>query len=198
MKTCRIHDTAMRGTLALLAAVLAACSSPTGSTERGEFGPTYQERLAATERALFKGDTSQRSPFEKHVQRMQADRSFSTSSFHTRSYQGGGRFSGADDTFKAGSFAQSDKTSAAGARTFSGADDQSRLGGSTFSTSQSRLGGKTSSSAGKTSPLADDTFKTEGNPAVLKAASNIKVPLIQDLGPPSYTEDEVRRILQKD
>jgi hypothetical protein len=52
-----------------------------------------------------------------------------------------------------------------------------------------------SSSSGKTSAMSDSVFPTDGNPAVLKGTSNVKRPLIEDQ--PNYSEDEVRKLLNK-
>lgn len=142
----------------------------------------------------MKDPNSISSPFQREV--FQASRSVKTQEFRAHQYQGKKGFSGADDRFKAGTFAQAGKASHAAGQTFSGADDQSKMGSTAFKTSQSQYDGKANRNAGKASSMADDTYNTAPNPAALKAASKSKRPLIQDQKP-SYSEEEVRKILNK-
>lgn len=134
------------------------------------------------------------SPFQKQV--YNAARSVKTQNFKAGDYNGKKGFSGADDRFKAGTFAQADKTSPAARQTFSGADDRNRMGDSTFKTAQSQYDGRASRESGRASSMADDVFKTSANHEAKKASENSKRPLIQDKQP-SYSEEEVRKILNK-
>lgn len=134
------------------------------------------------------------SPFQKEV--FNASRSVKTQDFRVGNYKGKKGFSGSDDRFRAGTFAQSDKASLAAGQTFSGADDKNRMGGSAFKTGQSQYDGKANRDSGRASFMADDTYKTAPEPTALKAASKAKRPLIQDQKP-GYSEEEVRKILNK-
>jgi len=134
------------------------------------------------------------SPFQKEV--YNASKNVKTSKFKADEARGSKRFFGADDKFKTANFAQGHKASNAADRSFSGADDKSKMGNSTFKTKQDPLGEKVSSASNDTSRFADDVFNTRSNSGALKAASNVKRPLIQS-GEPGYSEEEVKKLLNK-
>lgn len=127
-----------------------------------------------------------------------ASKSVKTDQYKAGNYNGSKSFSGADDKFKAGTFSQAGKTSHDAKQTFSGADDKSALANDTFKTTQNRFDGQANSNAGKVSSMAGKTYDTKANPAALKAVENSKRPLIQEMEAPSYTESEVRKILNRD
>jgi hypothetical protein len=136
-----------------------------------------------------------KSPFQKDV--FKASETVKTSGYKTGEYSGKKKgFFGRKDKFKAGSFAQADKSSQTGSKTFSGADEKSNLGGSTYKTPESRYGTQMNRSAGQASSFADDKYDSRGNPAALERTSNVKRPLILR-GDAGYSEDEVKKLLNK-
>ena len=127
-------------------------------------------------------------------------KSVKTSQFKSSEYHAKKKFFAGKDKekYKAGLFSQAKKTSNAGDKTFSGADDKSKLGDSTFKTTQDSFGNKMSRNAGQTSSMANDKFNTSGNPAALKGTANAKRPLIMKDNVPGYSEDEVKKLLNKE
>jgi hypothetical protein len=74
-----------------------------------------------------------KSPFQEEV--FEAKRAVKTSEFKADQFQGKKKsFFGRNEKFKAGSFAQSDKSSNAGNKNFNGADTKSKFVGSTYKT----------------------------------------------------------------
>jgi hypothetical protein len=138
-----------------------------------------------------------KSPFQKEV--YNASRTVKTSDFKASQYHAKKKFfAGKDkDQYKAGLFSQAKKKSPTGDKTYAGADEKSKLGEGTYKTTQDSFGEKMSRDAGRTSSLADDKFNTSGNPAALKGTGNVKRPLVmKDV--PGYSEDEVKKLLNKE
>jgi hypothetical protein len=46
--------------------------------------------------------------------------------------------------------------------------------------------------------MADDKFNTKGNPAVMKETTNVKSPLFLNDSVPGYSEDQVKKLLNKE
>jgi hypothetical protein len=177
-------------------AMLASCASK--EKPKSDYGSlNFQQRLDRQMKVLKSGKSDDiKSPFQQEV--YNASRTVKTSEFNSgkgafRSKKKG--FFGSKEKFKAGTFAQSDKSSRVGNQVFSGADNESRYGNSTFRTSQNRFSDKMSPSAAKTSNMSDDVFSTAGNPAALKNTTTPKTPLIDREA--SYSEFEVRKLLNK-
>jgi hypothetical protein len=176
--------------LLLAGLLLASCSS---QKKEKEVKPDYTSlRWEQRINKQIKDPFAIKSPFQTEV--YNAKGTVKTESYKTDKYRGGRPFSGADDKFKAGPFAQADKASKSGQKAFSGADDKSRFGNDTFKTSQNRFDGKSSSDADKASAFGNDTFNTDGNAAALENVKNIKRPQIRN---EPYTENEVRNLLNK-
>ena len=95
-------------------------------------------------------------------------------------------------------FSQAKKTSLTGDKAYAGADEKSKLGDETYKTTQDAFGNKVSRSASQTSSMADDKFNARGNPAVMKQTSNVKEPLFIKDKVPGYSEDEVKKLLNKE
>jgi hypothetical protein len=139
-----------------------------------------------------------KSPFQNEV--YHASHVVKTSEFKSSQYHAEKKFfAGKDKTkYKAGLFSQSKKTSPTGNKTYSGADEKSKLADDTYKTTQNSLGAKMSRSAGQTSSMADDKFNTKGNPAVMKETTNVKSPLFLNDSVPGYSEDQVKKLLNKE
>jgi hypothetical protein len=123
-----------------------------------------------------------------------------TSKFRSSEYHAKKKFfAGKDkDKYKAGLFSQAKKASPTGGKTFAGADEKSKLGDNTYKTTQDALGNKMSRSDGQTSWMANDKFNARGNPAVMDRTTNVKSPLFLKDDAPGYTEEDVKKLLNKD
>lgn len=186
----------MRGKFCLvLMLLLASCASDEKKRKTTDYSDL---KLGSRIVKQTKDPFSIKSPFQKEV--FNASQTVKTSQFKSTEYHAKKKFfAGKDkDKYKAGSFSQAKKASNAGDKTFSGADDKSKLGDSTFKTTQDPFGNKMSRSAGQTSSMADDKFNTSGNPAALKGTANGKRPLFMDNNVPGYSEDEVKKLLNKE
>jgi hypothetical protein len=137
-----------------------------------------------------------KTPFQKEV--YHASKTVKTSEFKSSEYHAKKKFFGGKDKYKAGLFSQAKKKSPTGDKRYAGADEKSQLGDDTYKTTQNPLGAKMSRSAGQTSSLADDKFNTKGNPAVLKETAIVKRPLFMNDNVPGYSEDQVKKLLNKE
>ena len=178
--------------LVLLTLLLSACASKDGARRMDYASLKWEQRI----NRQMKDPTSITSQFQQKV--YGASKSVKTEQYKAGNYNASKSFSGADNKFNAGTFSQAAKESHTGNKTFSGADASSQFSGDTFKTSQNRFDGQANSNSGKASPMADKTFNTKANPAALKATENSKRPLIQKMEAPSYTESEVRKLLNRD
>lgn len=176
---------------------LCACSGSKKKTSGDDFGPKYKERMASAERALFRDDHSQRSPYEKQLGNDKKNKNVKKQAFKTGDFHSGKPFSGGDDKFKTGAYSQSDKTSNAANKTFSGAGKQSALGNDEFKTSESRFSQQSDSDNAKQSPLGDDTFRTKSDREGSKAMENSQRPYIAPRGEDGYSEGDIRKMLNK-
>jgi hypothetical protein len=176
--------------LASLVAVLAGCASKRKEAKSDYTDLNLGQRVVKQTKDPF----SIKSPYQQEV--YNAKRSVKTSDFKAGAFHGKKTFESGRDNFRTSAFAQAGKTSSASDKSFSGANEKSNLADDTYKTSGSQFDGKVSRSAGQTSPMGDDKFKTRSNPAALKNVDNVKRPLIEkDSG---YTEDEVKKLLNKD
>ncbi len=184
--------------LALLA--LTQCSSDDAGSkksEKSEFGPTYKERMAAADRALFNSDFSQRSSFEKKSPTMKTDKAFRTDKYNPKAFTQTKAFYSGKDEVKEKDFAQSDKKSNIGNKEFSGSDKESKLADETFNTKDSRFSGQENRFSGKASRMGDDVYSTRAEPDAKKAMEKSERPYIRESRNPSYSEAEVRSLLNK-
>ena len=174
--------------------LLGACSSAS-KKQRSDFGPTYRERLAEADKAMKKSDFSKRSTFEKQLTDATTTKKFKTSDYHAKDVKIDKKFHGTDEAFKTKGFAQADKTSKTSA--FHDADTKSRLAGGLFHTKNSRMADEKSRDATKSFAGGKNEFATRENRAGKKALDKDSKPKILDPDKPTYTEDEVRRLLNK-
>ncbi len=174
---------------AALALFVASCASSKKNADSGYTNLSLGQRIVKQ----TNDPRSIKSRFQEEV--FDAKHSVATSDFKAGDYKGGKSFSRAGDRFKTGSFAQSDKASSAADKAYAGAEEQSQWAGSSYKTSESRYDGQLNRASGQSSALGNKTFKTDSNPAALRNTSNIKQPLIEN--GPSYTEDDVKKMLNK-
>jgi hypothetical protein len=142
-----------------------------------------------------------KSPFQKEV--FNASHPVKTSEFKSSKdsqYHANKKFFAGKDKnkYKAGLFSQAKKTSPTGNRTYAGADEKSRMGDETYKTTQNAFGSKMSRSAGQTSSMADEKYSTKGNPAVMNETTNTKRPLFLNDSTPGYSEDDIKKLLNKE
>jgi hypothetical protein len=175
---------------AAIAVVLASCAS-TKEPKDDYASLKWASRVSKQ----IKDPYSIKSPFQNDV--YHASKTVKTSGFKTEEFSGRKKgFFGSKSKYKAGTFAQADKSSNAASKTFAGADEKSNVSNTTYKTTESTFGSKMSKSDGQASPFADEKFNVRGNPAALQRTSNVKRPLILN-DEAGYSEDQVKKLLNK-
>ncbi len=188
--------------LALLAVLgVAACSS-SKHPERSEYGLTYEERLNATDKIIRSSDYSMRSSFEKAIPKGSTGRKFQTPAYNTKEAAGLKPFSDAGSTYRSKEFAESDKKERTEAKRFGvkaarEKEEKSSLASRLFRTPDNRFEAKASREAGKTFGQGDKTFATRKDPDASKELEKDRKPLIIEDEKPSYSEGDVKRLLNK-
>jgi hypothetical protein len=182
--------------VAVAGALLAGCSSPS-QTRRGEFGPTFRERMADVDRVLKKSDFSKRSAFEKEITDPATGKKFKTGDYHAKDVKIEKKFRGADEAFNAKGFAQAEKASKIDDKAFQGAEARSRLADGQFRTKDNRMAGEKSREGTKDFAGGAGVFATRENREGRKAIDKNKKPVIIDSDKPTYSEEEVKRLLNK-
>lgn len=181
---------------ALAAASVSACSSsPRG--ERSEFGPTYNERMAAVDKIVKQQDFSQRSAFERQMPAGMTDREFRASTLTSREASGMKSFAGAGASHQTKTFADSERTSRAAAKSARETREQSRLASKLFRMPDNPFTAGTSTAASKSFQPARETFATRSQPTATAELERNRRPVIVDPEKPTYSESEVKRLLEK-
>ncbi len=153
-------------------------------------GPRLAERLG-------KWDMNKKSSFEKELYATKSSKVIKTGPFRTTEFKGTKGFTGACDSYRTKDFQQSSKTSSVADKIFSDAKKDSNLAQSQFKTKESSFDQKTSRDAGKKFADTDKTYQTKDEREATKALKKKSHPVMVDTGKPSYTEDEVRGLLNK-
>lgn len=187
---------AARSIAPVVALCLAACSS-SKDPKRSEFGPSYQERYEATKKIITGKDYTMRSSFEKQIPKNSTEKTYKASTFKAKEAAGVKKFSGTDNAYHAKDFTGAGKKSRTEQKVAREAADQNKLASRLFRTPDSRFDVKASSDGGKSFTQGGETFATGENRAASKELEKNKKPVI--LGPekPTYSEDEVKRLLNK-
>ena len=180
----------------VVALCLAACSS-SKDPKRAEFGPTFTERMNMTEKAIKDKDYTMRSPFEKQMPRLATEKGYKAADFKAREAPAMKKFSGTDNAYRAKDFGGATKDSRAAQKMAPEIADQSRLGDRQFPVSESRLNAKPSTDGARSFTQGSETFATGQNRAAAKELEKNKKPVILAPEKPTYSEDEVKRILNK-
>lgn len=180
----------------VIALCLAACSS-SKDPKRSEFGPTFQERMGAMDKVIKDKDYSMRSSFEKQMPKVATEKGFKASSFNARDAPGMKKFAGADNAHRAKDFAEAGKSSRTAQKAAPETGEQSRLGSRLFPTSESRLNAKSSPAGAKSFAQGGEAFSTGENRAGTEALEKNKKPVVLDPEKPTYSEEEVKRLLNK-
>ncbi len=180
----------------VIAISVSACSS-SKATKRGEFGPTYVERMSATEKAMKNSNSAMRSSFEKEIPKSTTDRAFNASAFHAKDMAGMKRFSGADSADHAKNFSGADKKDFARVKSTREAEAQNKLAARMFRTPDNRFDTKANHDDKKPFTHGSETFVTHENRAGTKEMEKNKKPVILEPEKPDYTEDDVKRLLNK-
>jgi hypothetical protein len=188
--------TAARSIAPVAALCLAACSS-SKAPKRSEFGPTYEERMNGMDNVIKGKDYSMRSSFEKQIPKNSTEKGYKTSTFNTKETAGIKKFSGAENAYHSKSFFGADKKSRTEQKLAREAEAQNKLASRLFRTPDSRFNVKSSPDGGKTFTQGNETFATGENRAGTKALEKNKKPVILDPDKPTYSEDEVKRLLNK-
>ncbi len=156
----------------------------------GGTGPRLAERLS-------KWDMTKHSSFEKELSATKSNKVFKAGAFRTSEYKGAKDFAGASSAYRTKDFQQASKTSNAADKSFRDAKKDSGLASSEFKTKQSSMDQKTSRDAGKNFTDSDKTYQTKDERDATKALKKKSHPVMVDTGKPTYTEDEVRGLLNK-
>jgi hypothetical protein len=199
-----VSRVAARSLAILPVLALAACASSKTKNEtakRNEFGPTFRERMEITDKAIKGKDYSVRSAYEKQIPKGTSEK---TSFFGTRNVSGLKMFSSTKNSYQAKAFSQADKKNHTELQTAREAKEQSKMAAQMFRTPDSRyesqvshFESQTSHESGKTFARGNETFATRDNHAAAKALEKNKKPVIVDQDKPTYTEDDVKRLLNK-
>lgn len=166
---------------------LAGCSH---APKKSETGPRLAERLG-------KWDMNKHSAFEKELLTDKKFKGLKTGPFHTRDYTGTKNCTAFKGDYQTKGFQQSSKISSVADKSFHDAKKDSGLASSQFKTKESSMDQKTSRDADKKFSGTDKTYQTK---EVRDATASLKKkshPVMVDTGKPSYTEDEVRGLLNK-
>ncbi len=175
------------GSLILIIWGLAGCAH---KQKDGGTGQRLAERLS-------KWDMNKKSSFEKELYATNSSKVIKTGPFRTTEYKGTKDFAGASGSYGAKEFNQSKKRSNAADKSFLDAKKDSRLASSQFKTKESSMDQKTSRDADKNFASSDKTFKTKDERDATNALKKKSHPVMVDTSKPSYTEDEVRGLLNK-
>jgi len=175
---------------------LAACSS-SKDPKRSEFGPTFEERMGVMDKVIKDKDYSMRSSFEKQMPKIASDKSYKGSAFKAREAPGIKKFSGTDNAYRSKNFAESGKYSRAETKVAPEAGDQNKLASRLFPAPESRLNAKASADGAKSFAQGSEAFPAGENRTGTKALEKNKKPVILGPDKPTYTEDEVKRLLNK-
>ncbi|MCE9518850.1 MAG: hypothetical protein K8R87_04710 [Verrucomicrobia bacterium] len=175
---------------------LAACSS-SKKPKRSEFGPTYNERLSTAEKAMKNSNSAVRSSFERQIPKSTADKSYTASTYHAKYASGLKKFSNSDSTYQSKDFSEAGKKNSIDHKNAREMEAQNKLASRLFRTPDSRFDTKTSPDDKKAFNQSDGTFKTGENQIGTKEMEKNTKPVI--LGPekPTYSEDDVKRLLNK-
>lgn len=194
------HAPLHRAALTLIAtafvALAASCSSSSKKPKK-EFGPTFKDRMSSLDRVIKKSDFSQRSSFEKQMATtLDTKKKFKESTFQAKESHEGKKVA-STATYKTKEFADAGKSSSTATKEYKGADEKSRMGDEKFRTQDSRMANQQSRDGSKTYAKGDQAFRTGENRAGTKAIEKNKKPKIVQEDKPTYTEDEVKRALNK-
>jgi hypothetical protein len=153
--------------------------------------------MGVMDKVIKDKDYSVRSSFEKQTPKIATGRNYKASAFNAREAPGMKKFSGTDSAYRAKDFAGAGKNSRAAQKAAPETADQSRLGARQFPVSESRLSAKPSTDGGKSFTQGGETFATGQNRIGAKALEKNKKPVILPPEKPTYSEDEVKRLLNK-
>jgi|GEM_PF-5822493 len=182
-------------TLASLSVFLTPSCSSNDNGEKKKRSAGAETRL---EDRLGKWDMSRRSSFEGTNKSYKTDRDFKTGTdYRTKDFNQNKSFYSGKKEIKEDSFSQADKKSRASGSTFSGADDRAREGEQTFATRSSRYDNQENRNSGRLMRGNDAVYRTRNDPVASDAMATSKRPYINQSNNPSYTEGEVRSILNK-
>lgn len=184
--------------IACAAAVfLGACSSPK-TAQHGEYGPTFRERMSVMDKIIKHNDFSMRSSFEKEMPKTSlGGKTYSAKTYHTNEVAGIGNYAGAGSTFHVKDFSESGRKNRAQEEVFAESGRENPLASRLFRTSESSYNDKASPEAGKTFTNSGKSFATRENRAAAAEMAKNKKPVILDQDKPTYSEDEVKRLLNK-
>lgn len=176
--------------------LLAACSS-SKTPKRSEFGPSYKERLSAAEKAMKNSDLSMRSSFEKEIPKSMTNKSYKASAYNAKDATGIKRFSGADSAYHSRDFSGAGKNDPAGNKITREMEAQNKLASRMFRAPDSQFDTKVNHDDKKTFNKSGKTFMTHENLTGTKEMEKNKKPVILEPERPTYSEDDVKRLLNK-
>ena len=145
--------------------------------------------------SLRKAQAGFSSPMEKKI--FNANKAFGgTGTFKTKDFTGAKSFTGSKD-YVAKSFSQGSKMNKAAEKTFAQAGEKSRLADKSFQTRDTRDSTKMSNAGDKTFRGSKNVFATKENSMAAKAMKKDTKPVITGDGAKSLTEEDVKKLLNK-
>lgn len=183
--------------LAVSVAAMGCSSSSSKKADRSEYGLTYAERYAKVKNIIKNSDFSQRSQFEQQLPKAKTDKEFKASSFGAKEATGMKEYARSSSAYKAKDFADAGRNSRAGEKKAHESESENRLAAKLFRAPDSRLGSKESHDSTKEFRQGGDTFATRDNRSGTTEMEKDKRPVILPSEKPTYSEDEVKRLLNK-
>ena len=176
--------------------VLMSCASKLKKkAEDDSVGIKVHSDDSIARQSLKKAQSGVLSPMDKKV--FSARNAYSTSTFHTKDFTGTKAFTGAGGTYKTKEFAQSGKKDGFAEKKFATADEKSKLAEKSFATKDSPYNGRGSNYAEKSFAKGSEKYHTQDDPLAEKAAKKAVKPLLTGDTGKSLTEEDVRKMLNK-
>lgn len=186
----------IRWSFLIISICVAGCSS-SKTAKHNEFGPTFQERMSAANKAMKNGNFAMRSSFEQKIPKGTTDKTYNAPGYKAKDATGMKQFSGTDSAHHTKDFAGASKTNPIGDKVTPETKAQNKLATQMFRTPDGHFDTKSIVDDKKVFSQGGDTFKTSENQIGTKEIEKNKKPVI--LGPekPAYSEDDVKRLLNK-
>lgn len=182
--------------------LMSACSSSSKKDEEEKTGASS----GGLSRFMDKGFDKKKKEFNKDIrsrydqQTFTADKTIKDRQFKTDKFNGKSDYNGSHD-YKAKDFSQADKKSREESHSFEQGDKKPRESDKSFTTKDSRLGDDKAREGDKSFARSEERFKTRLVSDAAKAQKKEQKPLMIPKdgadGKTAYTEEEVRRMLNR-
>lgn len=175
---------------------MTACSS-SKTPKRNEFGPTYRERMSAAESAMKSGDSAMRSSFENEIPDSTTGKTYKAAAYNAKEATGLNHFSGANSAHQTKKFAEHGKRNSIESRKMNETEAKNKLAARMFRTPDSSIDTKAADADNKKFTQGVEAYKTQDNQAGTREIEKNKKPVILEPDKPTYSEDDVKRLLNK-